>query len=129
MRVNKAGKPATVVRDDEGQWRQLSVPGVFLKVLRSEKYTGESTVLLRFGAGIGFPAHNHPGGEEVYVLDGDIKLGRHDLKTGDYLYTPPNRKHAAKSKHGCLILVRVPKPIEIVKGVSTFAKRLGAAHG
>jgi len=113
--AKEANESATPIRTDQGQWQSLSTPGVSLKVLRSDRETGGSTILLKFEAGASFPAHNHPGGEEVYVIEGDIKLGKHELNAGDYLYTPPEGKHAAVSKNGCLILVSVAKPIEILK--------------
>jgi len=71
-------------RSDGGEWRAIG-RGVTMKVLRSDKSTGASSILLRFEAGAKFPAHNHPGGEEVYVLEGDIRLGRDALEAGDYL--------------------------------------------
>ena len=43
--------------------------GVSLKALRSNKETGESSILLKFEAAAGFPAHNRPGGEEVYAIN------------------------------------------------------------
>ena len=115
MSAKEANESPTAIRTGEGQWQSLSVQGVSLKVLRSNKETGGSTVLLKFEAGATYPAHNHPGGEEVYVVEGDINLGKHELNAGDYLYTPPDGKHAAVSKDGCLILVSVPKAIEILK--------------
>ncbi|MGH7354234.1 MAG: cupin domain-containing protein [Candidatus Rokuibacteriota bacterium] len=63
-------------------------------VLRHDRETGESTALVRFEAGTRFPAHNHP---------------------GDHLYTPPNGTHAASSERGCVFLVTLPKPVEILK--------------
>ena len=106
---------ATVVRSGEGAWRALSVPGISIRVLRDDKDTGESTALLRFEAGTRFPAHDHPGGEQIFVLEGDLQIGRDRLRAGDYLSTPPNGRHAASSEHGCLIRVTLPKPIEIIR--------------
>jgi quercetin dioxygenase-like cupin family protein len=103
-----------VVRSGEKAWRALSVAGASVKVLRADQETGESTVLVRFEAGTRFPAHNHPGGEQVFVLEGDLQIGRDRLKAGDYLYTPPNGTHAASSEGGCLFLVALPKPVEIL---------------
>ena len=54
------------------------------------------------------------GGEEVYVLDGDIRLGSDALEAGDYLYTAPDGKHAASSRNGCLVLVITPERIEVL---------------
>ena len=70
--------------------------------------------LLKFAAGARFPAHDHPGGEQVYVLEGDLTIGPEHLKAGDYYDTPQNGKHAASSDGGCLFLVTLPKPIQIL---------------
>ena len=32
------------------------------------------------------------------------------------LYTAPNNKHAVRSDKGCIVLVSVPQPVEILKG-------------
>jgi quercetin dioxygenase-like cupin family protein len=103
-----------VVRSAEETWRTSSTPGVSVRVLRADKATGESTLLIRFEAGARFPAHTHPGGEELFVLEGDLQVGRDRLSAGDYLYTPPGGTHAASSEDGCLILVALPRPIEVL---------------
>jgi quercetin dioxygenase-like cupin family protein len=97
------------------EWRPSKVAGVSVKVLRHDKESGESAALVRLEPGAAFPAHDHPAGEEVFVLEGDVRIGRHHLKTGDYLYTPPDGKHAAASDGGCVFLVTLPKPVVILK--------------
>ena len=106
--------PTTPIRTGEAEWRAAAVAGVSVKLLRRDAVTGSSTALVQFGAGARFPAHNHPAGEEVFVLQGDLQIGRDHLKTGDYLYTPPNETHAASSEGGCVFLVTLPKPVEII---------------
>ena len=106
---------STVVRRDEAEWRALPAPGVSVKVLREDKDTGEWTAVSRFEAGARFPTHNHPGGEQVFILEGDLQVGRHRLKAGDYLYTPPGGKHAVSTESGCLLLATGLRPIEILK--------------
>jgi quercetin dioxygenase-like cupin family protein len=108
------GGPGALVRAAEQTWRGSSTPGVSVKVLRADIATGESTVLVRFEAGARFPTHSHPGGEEIYVLDGELQVGRDRLSAGDYFYTPPGGTHAASSGGGCLLLVALAKPIEIL---------------
>jgi quercetin dioxygenase-like cupin family protein len=88
---------------------------VSVKVLRRDSATGGSTSVVRFAAGATFPAHNHPGGEEVLVLEGEVQIGGHRLATGDYLYTPPGGKHALSTASGCVILVVLPQPVEILE--------------
>jgi quercetin dioxygenase-like cupin family protein len=109
-----------LVRSQQMEWQPLAEPGVsgvFVKVLRFERETRRApTILLKFEAGATYPAHNHPGGEEVFVIEGDLKLGKDHLYTGDYLYTSPNGKHAVRSEGGCIVLVSVPEEVEILKG-------------
>lgn len=52
---------------------------------------------------------------EAFVLEGDVRIGRHHIKAGDYLYTPPYAKHAAASDRGCVFLVTLPKPVVMLK--------------
>jgi quercetin dioxygenase-like cupin family protein len=106
-----------LVRSGQIEWQPLPEPGisgVFVKVLRFDKETRRAlTILLKFDASATYPAHNHPGGEEVFVLEGDLKLGKDHLYTGDYLYTSPNGKHAVRSENGCIVLVNIPEEVEI----------------
>jgi quercetin dioxygenase-like cupin family protein len=104
-----------VVRTATAAWKPSAVPGVSVKVLRRDPVSGESTSLVRFEPGTRFPAHNHPAGEEVFVVEGDFQVGRHRLTAGDYLYTPPDEKHAASTEGGCVIIVTLPKPVELLK--------------
>jgi quercetin dioxygenase-like cupin family protein len=103
------------LRSEEIGWRVLPVRGASVKVLRHDKETGGSTALVRFEAGTRFPAHNHPAGEEIFVVEGDLQVGRERLKAGDYIYTPPDGKHAASSEGGCVFLVTLPKPVEFLE--------------
>jgi quercetin dioxygenase-like cupin family protein len=105
----------TVVRGAEAAWHATKVPGVSVRPLRRNPETGESTALVRFEPGARFPAHNHPAGEEVFVVESEVVIGPDRLTAGDYLYTPPDGKHAASSQDGCVFLVTLPKPIEILQ--------------
>ena len=105
----------SVVRSDGTDWRTLATPGVAIKLLRDDRATGASTFLLRFDAGARFPLHDHPGGEEVFVLEGDLQIGGDRLRAGDYLYTPPDGKHSVSSEGGCVLLATTPKPVRILE--------------
>ena len=108
-----------LVRSHKVDWEPLAEPGVsgvWVKVLRFDEETRRApTILLKFEAGATYPAHNHPGGEEIFVIEGDVKLGKDRLLAGDYLYTPPHGKHAVWSEAGCILLVSVPQQVEILK--------------
>ena len=103
------------------EWKPLmeegvDTKGIFVKVLRyDEKSNRSPSILLKFEPGAKYPAHNHPGGEEVFVLEGKIKFGNKNLAAGDYLFTPPNGKHAVWSESGCTMLLVIPEEVEILK--------------
>ncbi|MBN8733154.1 MAG: cupin domain-containing protein [Acidobacteria bacterium] len=100
-------------------WTPLNEPGISgisIKVLRRDPATGRPpTFLLKFEPGATYPAHTHPAGEEVYVLEGEVHFGKHHLRPGDYLYTPPNGIHAVRSPAGCVLLLVVPEEVVILK--------------
>lgn len=107
------------VRSHEIEWKPLDEPGVSgisVKVLQFDEAANRApTILLKFEAGATYPPHNHPGGEEIFVIEGDIKLGKDPLHAGDYLYTAPNNIHAVRSIGGCVVLVKTPQEVEIIK--------------
>ena len=105
----------TMVRSGEAEWIPTKAVGVSVRVLRRDAASGGSSALVRFEPGVTFPAHDHPAGEEVFVIDGEVTIGVHHLKRGDYLYTPPGGKHAASSSTGCVFLVTLPKPVVFLK--------------
>jgi quercetin dioxygenase-like cupin family protein len=107
-------KVSTLIRQSGGDWRSAG-DGVLMKILKHNKRSGEMTCLLSFAPGAVYPEHDHPGGEELYVLEGDVRIGRDYLQLGDYLHTPPNVSHDAQSQQGCVLLISVPKPIKILK--------------
>lgn len=110
---------ATLTRSQHLEWQPLNEPGVtgvYVKVLRFDELTQRApTIILKFEPGATYPAHNHPGGEEIFVLEGDLKLGKDHLHAGDYLFTPPNGKHAVWSQNGCVALLNVPQEVEIIQ--------------
>jgi quercetin dioxygenase-like cupin family protein len=118
IRVRPARVPNQRVRSTEVDWVPLNetgVTGVAVKALRFDEATGRApTILLKFEPGATYPPHNHPGGEEIYVLEGDIRLGKERLQAGDYLYTAPDNGHAVRSEGGCVVLVIVPEDVEIL---------------
>lgn len=70
--------------------------------------------MLKFEPGAVYPYHNHPGGKEIFVLNGEAIFKNVTLFKGDYLYTPLNFKYSATTKTSCTILFVVPKEVEIL---------------
>lgn len=108
-----------LVRSRTVEWEPLREPGItgiFLKVLRWDNATRRApTILLRFSPGASYPGHTHPAGEEIFVLEGDIRFGPDLLSVGDYLCTAPGNFHTVYSENGCVILVSIPQAVEIIQ--------------
>lgn len=109
-----------IARSNRQEWKPLSEAGIdtrglYVKSLRNDESAARPlTFLLKFEAGSSYPYHNHPSGEELFVLEGSVWLNNEELVAGDYLYTPPNFKHSVKSERGCILLLIVPEEVEIL---------------
>ena len=107
-----------LTRANSLDWKTLNEPGiegVMVKSLRFDKDENRSpTILLKFLPETSYPTHTHPGGEEIYVIEGSVKIGADMLFVGDYLYTAPNNVHAVYSKEGCVLIVNVPQEVIII---------------
>lgn len=108
-----------LVKSNEIEWKPLAEEnseGIYVKSLMFDEQTERSpTILLKFEAGATYPLHTHPAGEEVFVLEGDIHLGKDHLRTGDYLFTAPENMHAVRSDGGCVVFLKAPRATEFVK--------------
>jgi quercetin dioxygenase-like cupin family protein len=108
------------VKTAEIEWTPLvesgvDTRGISVKVLRTDPMTGRApSIVLRFEPGASYPYHNHPAGEELFVLSGNCLIEGTMLEAGDYLYTPPGSKHAVQSQTGCTILFQVPEEVVIL---------------
>ena len=69
------------VKSGDLDWKPLveagvKTEGIFVKPLRRDPAAGRPvTFLLKFEAGASYPNHIHPAGEEVYVLEGEVRFG------------------------------------------------------
>ncbi len=78
-----------ITKTNQTEWAPLheegiNTNGIFVKVLRHDEQNRRApTILLKFEAGASYPYHNHPGGEEVFVLEGTAILEGETLSAGD----------------------------------------------
>ena len=84
------------------------LPGLMegLNVMPLYERKAEHVALVRFAAGTHFQRHGHPGGEEIFVLDGvfEDEHGRYPKAT--WLRNPSGSSHQPFSTEGCEILVK-----------------------
>lgn len=110
-----------IVKNNQKEWRPLIEKGVHYKGISvislryDEAQQRSTTILLKFEPGATYPYHNHPGGEEIFVLHGEAILENVRLSEGDYLYTPAGFKHSVTTKTGCTLLFVVPEEVEILE--------------
>ncbi len=109
-----------VVRTARMEWKPLvesgvDTRGISVKGLRTDPATGRApSFLLRFEPGASYPYHDHPAGEELFVLSGRCEIEGAVLEAGDYLYTPPGCKHSVRTDTGCTLLFQVPEEVVIL---------------
>jgi anti-sigma factor ChrR (cupin superfamily) len=87
-------------------WYPGLVPG--LSVMPLHEHQGVSTALVRWAPNTVFNPHVHPGGEEIYVLDGVFhdEFGAYPM--GSWIRSPRYSKHAPfTGAEGALIYVKV----------------------
>jgi quercetin dioxygenase-like cupin family protein len=110
-----------IVRSNQKDWQPLIEKGInyegisVISLHYDEEKERSTTILLKFEPGAKYPYHNHPAGEEIYVISGDAILENVTLSQGDYLYTPPNFKHSVTTTNGCTMLFIIPEEVEILQ--------------
>ena len=87
-------------------WYPGLVPG--LSVMPLHEHQGISTALVRWAPNTVFNPHVHPGGEEIYVLDGVFHDEFGAYPKGSWIRSPRYSKHAPfTGAEGALIYVKV----------------------
>ena len=69
--------------------------------------SGQVTSVVRYEPDSSFPAHDHPEGEEILVLDGVFSDEHGDWPAGTFLLNPEGFRHAPFSKPGCTLFVKL----------------------
>jgi len=93
-------------------------PGVELAVLRQHP-DGGMTFLFRMEQGARSERHEHPGGEETYLITGKLRIDRRVdangqpapdvvLSAGEYVFVPPNEVHEGFAEEATTFLVVAP---------------------
>ena len=92
-RINADFSNSAIVRTNGMEWRSSPARGVWRKRLElvGEAEAGRVTSVVRFDPGARFPDHDHPGGEEMFVLDGVFSDETGNYPAGSYLLNPEGR--------------------------------------
>ena len=108
MLINSDFSRQALVTAADHRWVASPQPGVERVMLdRIGAERARATSLVRYLPHSVFPAHGHPGGEEILVLSGTFSDDSGDYGPGWYLRTPPGSSHQPSSVEGALIFVKL----------------------
>lgn len=108
MNINLDFTKKVVIETDKMDWSSSPSPSVFRKQLaRADEESGHATSIVKYEAGASFKTHQHPKGEEIFVLDGIFSDEHGDYPAGTYIRNPAGTSHAPFSKNGCTLFVKL----------------------
>ncbi len=91
--------------DDPAGWKQLPIPGAYIKLLSLEKERGYAVLLGKLDPGVRYPAHVNAGPEDFFILTGDLVIGDRNLAAGDFHHADKGTHHTENySVEGCTLL-------------------------
>lgn len=97
-----------VIDTASAPWLPSPKAGVWRKPLaREEAEQGHATSIVKYDPGASFSEHNHPLGEEIFVLEGVFSDHTGDYPAGTYIRNPKGFVHAPFSKEGCVLFVKL----------------------
>lgn len=89
----------------KAEWKQLPIPGAYVKLLSLERERGYAVLLGKLDPGVRYPAHTNVGPEDFYILTGDLHVGVRKLTAGDFHHADAGSLHSENySVEGCTLL-------------------------
>jgi anti-sigma factor ChrR (cupin superfamily) len=90
-------------------WQASPSPSVWRKRLyhTGSAEAGVVTSVVRYEPGSSFASHEHPDGEEIFVIDGVFSDEAGDYPAGSYILNPEGFSHAPSSGPGCILFVKL----------------------
>lgn len=109
MRLRADFGKRAVVTPDQYVWVPSPVAGVERMMLdRVGDEVARATSLVRYAPNSRFPAHEHGGGEEILVLEGEFQDEHGSYPAGSYLRNPIGTAHSPRiGSHGATIFVKL----------------------
>jgi len=108
LRLNMDFEKPVCILPEQFEWTASPADGVSRVPLeRMSAESGHKTSFVRFRPGSYFPAHQHPLGEEIYVLEGVFSDQFGDYPAGSYLRNPPGSSHRPFTEEGCTLFVKL----------------------
>lgn len=94
------------IRGEGLPWRE-AWPKVWIKVLKRDPEADFQITLMRLEPGGLIPAHTHRRNEECFVLEGEVLVGAHLVRAGDFHIARAGGQHPdLTSINGALVILR-----------------------
>ncbi len=100
-------------------WEERHNPKIGRAILRKDLHTdpetGAEIRLVRYPAGVVNPAHTHPCGHGLYVLEGELMTHRGTFGPGSFVWFPEGEtmEHGASPSGDVTVLFVTNKPFRI----------------
>jgi anti-sigma factor ChrR (cupin superfamily) len=101
-----AGRAYVELHTHELAWSPTAEPGVEAKVLHADPRFPDRARLERFAAGANPGPRRHPGGAELFVIEGALEDERGRYPRYTWLRLPPGATHAPRSDAGAVVYVK-----------------------
>ena len=99
-------RPQVTIDTNAARWQPHAIDGVeSLPLYSSDRYP-ETVRLVRAGPGVRFPAHNHPGGEEIFLIDGTLQDENGVYGKGAWVRMPHSSTHEPFTDSGATFYVK-----------------------
>ncbi len=100
-------RPHVVVDTNTAAWKPGDLPGTEILTLYESPDHAERIFLFRAPPGCEAPAHDHPGGEEVFILEGSLEDEHGIYRKGDWVRSPAGSRHTPHTREGVLAYVKL----------------------
>lgn len=109
MRINDDFSKRVVIRPDDYEWVESPMPGVERMMLdRIGDEVARATSLVRYAPNSTFSQHEHSGGEEFFVLEGEFADEHRTYPVGSYVRNPIGTAHSPRvGEQGCVLFVKL----------------------
>ena len=97
---------------DDMAWSCHAQKGVSYKTLRFGNVDKSGAMMVHMCAGATYPEYIATEGQDVLVVDGELKVGDQLLPRGSYMHVAPGDKQSPSTETGCVLFVSFPGAIK-----------------
>ncbi len=101
-----ADRPQITIDTANAAWQAHEIEGVEVLPLYSSENYPETNRLFRVQPGVRFPKHSHPGGEEIFVVEGALEDEFGVYRKGTWVRWPHGSAHEPFSESGAVFYVK-----------------------